>query len=58
LLRLHGDWLRAGKVVHGRRTTYDAEVIELLRGLLGQPHRQISKPESDWLSEYLGRRNA
>jgi hypothetical protein len=59
LLRRNSDWLSAGKLTKGRLTTYDAEVIELLRGLLGQPHRQVSKPESDWLSKFLrGRANA
>lgn len=34
-------------------TLYHADIIEMLRGLLGQPHRSLEGPEQDWLSRYL-----
>lgn len=57
LLARHGWWLKDGFVRgrgQGSPATYDATVIEKLRGLLGQPARQLEEPESDWLSAYLG----
>lgn len=57
LLRTKGRWLGAKTAQApgpGRPTTYDAGVVELLRALLGQPHRQLEPPESDWLSHFLG----
>lgn len=57
LLDKHGWWLvdekRRGRG-RGSPATYDATVIEKLRGLLGQPARQMEEPESDWLSAHLG----
>lgn len=39
--------------------TYNATVIEKLRALRGQEHRQLEPPESDWLARYLEeKRNA
>lgn len=48
---LHKYWWVGGQRAVGD-PTYDASVIEMLRALLGQPHRQVEPPESDWLSEF------
>lgn len=34
---------------------YDSRSLELLKGMLGIPHRHISDKADDWFSEYLGR---
>lgn len=34
-------------------TTYDAEALEVLKAMLGIPHRPI-QPEEDWLGKHLG----
>lgn len=56
LLRKHGWWMRDGRrcVGPGKAVTYDAEVIEKLRGLLGQEYRSLEDPADDWLSNYIG----
>lgn len=36
----------------GRKTSYDASALEVLKALLGLPHRHIGP--DDWLSNYLG----
>lgn len=55
LLRKHGWWLNDREQVtgKGKPNTYDALIIEKLRGLLGQPHRQVETPDDDWLARYL-----
>lgn len=60
LLRRNARWLHADRQEGppGLPVTYDASVIEKLRGLLGQQYRQQRPPESDWLSDYLGVSNA
>lgn len=52
LLDKHG-WLNTGVKGFGPSRTYDSGVIEPLRALLGQPHRQVEPPHKDWLSQYL-----
>lgn len=57
LLAKHGWWIGDGRRITARRNvtrTYHKDVIEKLRGLLGQEHRQLDDPESDWLSRYMG----
>lgn len=59
LLTRHGWWLHAEPRRIGKRMTYNATVIDKLRALLGQEHRQLEAPESDWLTRYLEeKRNA
>lgn len=55
------SWRKAGKSL--RRVyvvyppdgsgLYDARVLDLLRAMRGQPHRELSPVENDWLSRYL-----
>lgn len=50
-------WLRMGgtRVTDAGFTLYSAEVVEVIKGLLGQPHRHIKEPgESDWLEQWIG----
>lgn len=53
LLTRHGRWLGAHPRTEKGQETYDATVIEKLRGLLGQGHRQLKEADHDWLSDYL-----
>lgn len=41
------------RVGSSNRHTYDATLIEKLRALRKQPHRQLQPPQQDWLTDYL-----
>jgi len=49
---LAGSYVR---LRHGRRAVYDQRVIDVLHAVLGQPHRPLEGPESDWLAQWLQR---
>lgn len=36
-----------------RRALYHQRVVDLLHGLLGQPYRDLSPSDADWLATYL-----
>jgi hypothetical protein len=45
-------------VRHGHRVYYNASIVELLKAMLGQPHRDLEGPDSDWLANYLKEKHA
>lgn len=47
-------WLGFTTRTQGRTTLYDASTVEVLKGVLGIPHRPVVPPGQDWLTQWIG----
>lgn len=56
-LAKRGHWIGADRRKRiGKPATYSANVIEVIRALLGQ-HHELPDPDHDWFTDYLQRKD-
>lgn len=42
----------------GNVTLYDASTVEVLKAVIGVPHRPVVPPGDDWLTQWIGEHDA
>ena len=54
-LLMRNAWLRINTRRDSRgRLVYESTGVEVLKGVLGLPHREVVEPGTDWLTKWIG----